>query len=269
MDETNVFDALAPTAEPAEVGVAAAPDATKDKKKKLAEMKKALIEVAQTDSTFNERLRTLSNSLEVVNSLGFGEKGNIVVDTTKSTDDKRALTPTSTIMGYRIRNIGSQPIPYQTEIWQKNPETGKYEGSLVDQMLAPGATADLSREYMTRFCAQPEISFQLANGKVVRGSGGKGGKTGLKEELEAYYFTFAKGGDGPHKQVNSDEVKLNIGERGEDGKWHVKPEFIETFGYLENIKEGGRTSKRGSSKPYTASDLAANYVMQMIKGHTM
>lgn len=266
-DNDNVFDTLAgtPTTEPVET---TATPATSDKKAKIAAMKKSLIETMNTDPEFTQKLRSLSESLEVVNSLGFGDSGNIIVDTTKSTKEERALTTTSVIVGYRVRNIGSEGIGYQTEVWTKD-ESGKYVAQMVDRVLAPGAYCDLTREYMTRFCAQPEISFQLANGKVVRGSGGKGAKAGLKEELEAYYFTFSKDADGNRKQINSDEVKLNVGEKGADGKWHVKDEFVETFGYLENAKESTRAAKTRDGKGFNASDLAANFVMQMIKGQGM
>lgn len=230
------------------------------KKAKIEAMKKSLKETINSDPTFTQRLHSLSGSLEVVKSLGFGENGNIVVDHTKTDAENRALTTTSAIIGYRVRNIGSEPIKYVTEEYSQG-EDGKYVGAKVEKFLNPGETADLNRQYMTMLCAIPEISFTLANGKVIRGSGRLDGKD-MKAELEAYYFTFNKD---LGLQVNSDAVKLQIGEKVGD-KWQVKPEFVAAFGYLNNAPEKARAGRKseGGAK-YTASDLAANYVMQMLK----
>lgn len=256
--ENSVFDGIGVNAAP----VTNTEDANTAKKAKIEKMKQSLKETMKSDPTFSTRLHSLSGSLEVVNSLGFGENGNIIVDKTKTEAGNRVLTTTSVIVGYRVKNIGSQPIQYTTEVYTQDAE-GKYVGEKVAKTLVPGGYADLPRMYMTMFCAQPEISFQLANGKVIRGAGNKS-KTGtIKDELEAYYFSFNKELD---LQINSDEIKLNVGEKGADGKWVVKPEFVESFGFLNNapVKTGRAGRKEGGPK-LSASDLAANYIMQMIK----
>lgn len=236
-------------------------DAAAAKKAKLDAMKQSLRETLTEDPTFEKRLHTLSKSVEVINSLGFGESGNIIVDKAKSTKDNRALTTTSVIVGYRVRNIGDQPIPYKTESWAQDAE-GKFVAQKVEKVMAPGGYADLTRQYMTMFCAQPEISFQLANGKVIRGSGNKAARGDLRAELEAYYFSFDKDAG---LQINADEVKLNVGVKGADGKWVVKPEFVDAFGYLNNAPEKTRGAKKEAGTKFSSSDLAANYVMQMLK----
>lgn len=235
------------------------------KKERIAKMKDSILETAAQDPEFDEKLRSLSNSIEVVNSLGFGDKGNIVLDESvkdaeidpKTNKPKRAIDVTSQIVGYRVRNIGSEPIQYQTEVYTQG-EDGIYVGTKTTKVIEPGATADLTRFYMTRFCAQPEISFQLANGKIIRGSGSKGGKD-FKAELESYYFRFNKDENGEKKQINDDTVKLNVGEKV-DGKWVVKPDFVETFGYLNNPSKGRTKSK----DKYNNQDIAANFVNRMI-----
>lgn len=262
----GVFDALGMDGTDEAVVATPATEASNNaKKQKLEMMKEYLKETINTDPSYKQRLHALSGSLEVVNSLGFGENGNIIVDKTKSTDEGRTLTTTSLIVGYRVRNNSSEPIKYQTEVWTKG-EDGKYVGEKVEEFIAPnGGTADLPRQYMTMLCAQPEISFQLVNGKVIRGSGAKASRGDIKAELEAYYFAFSKD---INKEINSDEVKLNVGTKGPDGKWVVKPEFAQTFGFLENVPEKTRGSRKSGPK-YSTSDLAANYVMKMIKETTM
>lgn len=232
-----------------------------EKKQKVEAMKAALKETVQSTPDFADRLRRLSNSLFVVNTLGFGKGGNIIVDKNASTSSERKLKPTSAICGYKIKNIGTEAIEYQTEEFEKDA-TGKWVGSVVRKTLQPGDTADLTRQYMTMLCAQPEISFTLANGKIVSSSK-KNAKT-LKEELAAYYFSFNKNEDGTTPAVNDDEVKLSV----DDENGVVKPEYEATFGYLNNPKEG-RTKTTGKNSKFTTQDLAANFINKLIHENNM
>lgn len=226
------------------------------KKEKVQAMKAALKETVQTSPDFASKLRRLSNSIKVVNTLGYGKGGNIVVDKAASSANARALKPTSAICGYIVENCGSEPIEYTTEVFAAD-ETGKYVGSVVKKTLAPGEKVALTRQYMTMLCAIPEISFTLANGKIVSSS--KKNAKNLKEELSAYYFSFNKDENGNALQVNDDEVKLSVDDA--DGK--VKPEYIETFGYLNNPKEGRAARAKGTK--FTTQDLAANYIHKMLQ----
>lgn len=232
------------------------------RKAKINAMKESLRQTVATDSTYMDRLRRWSGSIQVVNSLGFGDSGNIVVDKSASTKDNRKLAVTSAIVGYRIANVGDEPIKYVTEIWAPD-ESGKFVATKQERVLTPGATADLTRQYMTMFCSQPEISFTLKNGKIIKGSGSKGDK-GVKAELESFYFSFNKEEDGSKKQINDDEIKLNVAEKVGD-VWKVKAEFEETFGYLNNAKEGGRGTRQKSGSSFTAQDVAANYIYKMLQ----
>jgi hypothetical protein len=254
----NIFDSMDSMVAPTTTAAAPVENSKKDKAERL---KKAFRETAASDPTFLQRLNTLSDTLEVINSLGWGDSGNIVVDKEKTTKDSRALASTSVIVGYRVKNNGTNPIPYKTDVWTRG-EDGKFVSQRIEKVLVPGSTADLNRQFMTMLCAQPEISFQLANGKVVRGSSSKQNKDDIKAELEAYYFTFDKD---LGIQINSDEVKLNVGQKGADGKWTVKPEFAETFGYLENAPERAGRAKKESGPKYSAAALAANYVNKMME----
>lgn len=258
----SVFDTLDPM-NPGTPAAPAAPatSANDAKKQKIEMMKKALSDTIHADPTFLDRMHSLSQDVKVVNSLGFGDNGNIVVDKANSTKENRTLTTTSVIVGYRVQNVGEKAIPYTTEVWTK-AEDGKYVAQKVEKVMEPGGYADLSRQFMTMFCAQPEISFQLANGKIIRGSGNKAARGDVKAELEAYYFSFDKSTD---LQINADEVKLNVGMKDAAGKWVVKPEFAETFGYLENVTVKNRGSRKEGGKKFAATDLAANFVMQMLK----
>jgi hypothetical protein len=224
-----------------------------EKKAKLQAMKSALRDTVQSNPEFAEKLRRLSASLKVVNTLGYGAGGNIVLDKNSKGGD-RQLKPTSQIVGYSVQNIGSEAIEYTTEVWTKG-EDGKYTSQVVSKTFAPGETINLTRQYMTMFCAQPEISFTLSNGKIVASSR-KGAKS-LKEELSSYYFSFNKGDDDAIR-VNDDEVKLAV-----DVDGVVKPEYTETFGYLNNPKETRAAKAKG--KQFTTQDLAANYIATLLR----
>jgi hypothetical protein len=239
----------------AQAPVEAAAVESAEKKQKVQAMKAALKDTVSNTPDFAEKLRRLSNSLKVVNTLGAGKNGNIVVDK-NSKAEGRQLKPTSQIVGYKVQNIGTEAIEYVTEVFTKD-ETGKFVGNVVTKTLQPGETISLTRQYMTMLCAKPEISFTLSNGKIVSSS--KKNAKSLKEELAAYYFSFNKAEDGTQIQVNDDEVKLSV----DDENGVVKAEYVETFGYLNNPKEG-RTARVKGQK-FTTQDLAANYINKMLQ----
>lgn len=133
---------------------------TAARKEKVAAMKASLKETVQTSPDFASKLRRLSNSIKVVNTLGYGKGGNIVVDK-KASGDARVLKPTSAICGYKLENIGTEVIEYTTEVFSQD-ETGKFVGQVVKKQWAPGETINLTRQYTTMLCSMPEISFTLA-----------------------------------------------------------------------------------------------------------
>lgn len=231
-------------------------EAKENAKQKMKMMRSIIQETIQTDPDFTAKLHTLSQSIEVLNTLGYGTKGNII-EVKKNTDESgRELKPTSKIVGYRLRNVGTESIQYMTEEFAQD-ETGKWVGTKVEKTFAPGTTIELSRMYMTIFCSKPEISFILKNGTITGGSSKKGAS--LTEELSSRYFRFSKDENGATIPVNDDEVKLAID--NEDGV--IKPEFEATFGYLNNPKE---TRARGSkTKDFTTQDLNANFIRKLLE----
>lgn len=235
--------------------MAQAPKIDDAKKDKIHQLKVELQKTLASDPSFAQRVKTLSKSLEVVNSLGFGENGNIVLD--HSSTEKKLLA-TSAIVGYRVRNIGNTDIQYKTAVCTKDAN-GTFVAEPQDAVLKPGATADLTRQYMTMLCAIPEISFELANGRVLVGSGSKTEK-GVKGQLESYYFSFNKD---EGKTINDDTVKLAVAAKV-DGRWVVKPEYEATFGLLNNPKTVSKARAAKETKKYDASVAAANYVMRVI-----
>lgn len=258
MNEPNIFNELGTPL--AETGASAANvDAGKKaRKEKFEVMRAALKETISEDPTFQAKLRSLSKDIMVVECLGFGDKGNIVVDKKAA---NRTIVNTARIVGYRVKNTGKTPMKYLTEKWTLGAD-GKYVSQKIEKTLTPGGTADLNRQHMTMFCTQPEISFTLQNGRMTRGSAQSKGILDAKAEFEAYYFAFTKDEKGNAMEVNSDEVKMNIGVKDAAGKWTVKPEFVETFGYLNNPKESN--AKRAKTPDgITVQDIAANWMRKL------
>lgn len=247
-----------------EVKDAKAKNEASSQKKKM--IRDALSATIQEDSNFYDKVSTLSDSLKVVKTLSFGKGGSIIVDKTKSSGENRVLKPTSKIVGYRLQNIGDQPIKYTTMEYTLDGD--RWVGNKTEKVAQPGEQFDLSRLYMTLLCVRPEISFTLSNGKIVAGSGGKKKNGGVDTEngkfeafLESHYFTFSKDENGNSIEVNDDEVKLRIDDEN-TGK--VKPEFQATFGNLNNAKEP--KARNTKSDKITGQVLMANYVNRLIQG---
>lgn len=229
-----------------------APVATAEKterKEFIKGLRRDIQDKISSDPAYVERLKSLSNSLEVVNTLGAGTGGNIKLDESSS---ERKLVATSQIVGYVVKNVGKEPITYKTEIWAKD-ETGKYVATASEAVLAPGETAALTRKFMTILCARTEISFTLLNGKIIS----KFGKTRTVEDmLNRCYFQF-----NDDIAVNDDSVKISVDEEDASGR-HVKPEFVSTFGYLDNPKE--KSTRKGTGRKVTVQDMMANYINSQI-----
>lgn len=242
---------------PAEAPVAESSETSKDRKRqKLSQWKDAMKLTIAQDETYLAKRETLSGSLKVVNTLGYGAAGNILLDkeATKKTGS-RVVKGTSKIVGYLIENCGTEPLTYETEVWTKG-ENGLFEARKVTKTLAPGQQAAISRKWLTALTAKPEFSFVLANGKIVSSSSNTEGK-GIDAILEAHYFVFSKE---TGLEVNDDAIKNSI-----DVDNVVKPEYEEVFGYLNNPKasKAGKRGKGGAKGP-SVQELAANYINRLI-----
>ena len=207
-----------------------------------------------------------SNTIAVVNTLASETIPNLVQSKSqpmkfseKAGKEVRNLVPVSGLCGYRIKNLGEEPITYRTCEYAKD-ENGIYVGTEVEKTAAPGEMFDLNRKYFTIFVSQPQYSFTLANGKVIISKDIDKCMT-LDEKLEKPHFQFSTGEDGVTVGVHDDEVKVPV----EDASGNVLPEFEKTFGYLYNptTKTGGRSSS--AKHTVSAQELAANYFQSLLQ----
>lgn len=246
------------------VDVTAGNDIDEKKKQRNAErreqvhkMQKALMDSIEKDPSIKELFNTHSDCLDVINTLGFGDDGNIVEVKGES---KRNLQSVPKIIGYRIKNVGDKPVPYTTTLYQKNAE-GEWVGTATEMVAKPGDVFDLTRRDMVIMCSAPEISFRLHNGHIVKSSARV--TRGTLEEVDAFYFTF----EDPKIKVNDDEVKLNVSEKvmvGDTERWVVKPQFEAVFGYMNNSKKKANSRSRKSADKPDMARAGAAYVRELL-----
>ena len=267
----NLFGAAENDAVEEKEAVVTGVDESERKKKEAKEARDARInKMKDSFSAFirenpdvRERIRMYSDSIEVVNTLGWGTSGNIILDheRTKATNTRKVLQ-VPVIVGYRLRSNWKEPISYQTEEWTQN-EAGLWVAERVTKVWEPGTEIDLTRLFMSVLCSIPEISFTFANGKMKQGSAKT--TSDPRSKLEALHFVFKSVDGQPKMNVNSDEVKLNVGYEDENGTWHVKPEFEATFGYLNNPSAHKTRTRSSGGDSYTMQDLLAHYVQDMLQ----
>lgn len=234
-----------------EVADVAADTKKAEKKEFLNSIKAEMREVIATDPSYVDRLQSLSGALEVVHTLGYGVGGNIMLDKTSAT---RTLKQTATIKGYEVRNIGTEPITYSTEVWTQG-EDGLYTAQTVEKVMNPGDVVALTRKWLAVLCCRPEFSFVLANGKII--SSIKKDKP-IEQMLESFYFQFNNDSD---VSVNDDSVKKSIDEATADGGRAIKAEYLEAFGFLANPEKAkAKKAKAAGGKQLSVQDMVAFYV---------
>lgn len=219
------------------------------------------------DPEFLTKVKTMSHALEVVHTLTFSDKGGLVLNKEASAANAtRTLKAVPAIVGYEVKNIGDTPIAYKSAVCTKGAD-GIFTETPCDCVLNPGETAYLPRQYMTMLTAAPEFSFELANGKIVKGSGGTKVGNSTRANLEAYYFSFNKESG---LSVNDDSVVIPVGDQVEEGKWVVKPEFEAVFGFLNNPKKSaskGTRTRKSAAEKVDRSTYLSNYVYTCVLGN--
>lgn len=250
------MNAVFGTDAPVEGTVATEQQKKDDKKAVKQAMKAALQETLASDPDFEKKVSVLSDKIEMVHSLGYSGKKSLILDKEKygktGSRGNDALVPVPAIVGYQFKNNSDQTIDYTTEVFAKDEATGDFVGKVVQKQWAPGDVITLSRKYVAVNFSRPEFSFTLANGIVITAM--RGAKS-IDEQLANCYFKLADGSD---FEINDPQVKVAI-----DDDRIVKPEFVETFGYLMNAKK--RATKGSSKSNLTTQAVTANYIRSLIE----
>lgn len=199
---------------------------------------------------------SLSSSLEVVNSLGFGpDNGNIIVDEELTkTSGKRKVKGVTKIVGYTVKNVSKAPINLVTEKYAQDGN-GVYVGTTTIVTVAPNETIDLARKYVGLNAVRPEFGEVFSNGIVVFRTKSQITDLELNKLLNSTSFRFDPK---LNLKINDDSIKIQIGEKVDD-KWVVTKDYVETFGFLmnEEVKTSSSSKGKDKSKGKGVSDIEA------------
>lgn len=257
--DTNAFFNMPTDGEqqaPVQVETEAKAKKSSNKKELMAKFQQAV----QADPTMMEKLHSKSGDLMVTKTLSSKTIDNLIKD--KTVTDERKLVRVDGLCGYRLKNIGQEPITYMTEVYTKDAN-GIYTGEVVEKTAAPGEEFDLARKYMTLLTCKPEYSFTLANGIMKGGTSTEKCRTN-DERLEKPHFAFSADENGVVVSVHDDSVKVPV----EDANGNILPEFEATFGYLCNpvVNAGGGRKSGSNKRSVSTQELTANYFRMLVEG---
>ena len=265
-DMEQAFQQLgAENAAPVETGVEA-PKATKKSNEEDKALVANLKNTVNTDASYVEAHGKLSGAIEVVNTLGFSDTGDQIHDKAASEKaGKRVLAPVGRIVGYIVKNNSSEAIPYTTYNCTPKADGTGYDAVEVQATLAPGKPAILSKRHLIQMACKPEISFQLANANLKKAPNQKIVGASLEGIEDKFSLAFNKNEDGSSISVHNAKVKKQIGEKDGD-KWHVKKEYAQVLGFVENEKPVKERATRTAGPKYSSRDAQSLYVAQLFAG---
>lgn len=214
------------------------------------------------------RRNVLCNSVEISRIYGYGpNSGNIIRDknekvwSEKQQKEVGKLIGVSKIVGFELKNSSDKPITFLTELYTE--QDGTWVGNTTTQTVNPGETIKLARKYFALNGVRPEFGEKFKNGDLVLRTKSQIEQIDLNTLLESASFKYKTE---LGLQVNDPSVKTQIGEEI-NGKWTVKPEFTETFGFLMNKKSsvrGGKVSgeKKKKAPGVTDAEAMANSIWE-------
>lgn len=149
------------------------------------------------------------------------------------------------VVGYMIQNTSNEPFTFESKKWVKD-ENGQYVGTPYEARLGGGETMAITKEDLFRIGTLEEVNNKLANGIVANKNMNKY-KT-VEDAMANASFRFATNSE---VTQNSPEIQIMIQEvQNVNGvKTKVtKPEYLETFGFLENAPAKKEKAVRGGAR---------------------
>lgn len=241
---------------------AAAADVASDRKAKKKELDEKIKEIVRDELAAQpglvEILNTKSQDMEVVSVMATYIRANIKVD--KSNPNAPQNVRTSYKIGYKVKNVGTEPVQYMASNYVLDAATGQYVDQPYTATVAPGEEFIVDRKRMTELFSRPEYSFTLRNGHLQRSSAGN--LTSKDEILASYYFTFdAESG----MYVNDDSMNTLIDKEGPDGTPVVDDKYLPYFGFLMNAKAPKERKKGAKKAKITAQQANALYIRHLLE----
>lgn len=208
-----------------------------------------------------------SGNIELVAPLGYTDSGSIVNGNKLKNADgtpkigkdgkpvyEKLVSPR--IVGYAIKNIGSEPIQYEGTVCVF--EDGVYKKTAVAKTLNPGETVALRKADITRLISREEYNLKVSN--AVLNSAGAAKAQDVEALLNAYSFAYTD------ETIKVPDQIQPVGDKVGDDEWVVKPEYKETFGFLENPTAPKARKARSSAPAADTQTLNANYIQRVLAG---
>jgi len=244
-DELNISKVHAQAEEAkeaVEAVTAESPVDDKDTTKDAMELaiKHDMLQRLNNDPEYKALFGSKRNTIQVVNTLGFSDSGDIIkVGDKEGVKNKNGkpvsdIRQTAKVVGYRIKNLGEETLVVPSKKWYKD-ENGKFVSEDAEVVIPAGETGDITHKDFIMLLTKPEYSGEFNNGFAT----GKKSVTEMskmpKESLvDMMRVNLSKDEAGNKFRKHGDEYKLNISEKDADGKWFVRPEYVDRFGYLNN-----------------------------------
>lgn len=237
-----------------------ADSATNSSKAVDKEMQAEFNKAIERDPSILARMNTKSKGLMVLNTLASNSVPGFIPGPNK-TKEKSEVVKVSGIVGAVLKNISNEPIPYTTEEYKLDKETGRWVGTRLKKEAAPGQEFVLRTKYITLLTMEPEYSFEMANAKMVSGKKALKNRGNEDAILEAPHLQFIKVDDQPSKSVHADDVKIEI----DDQNGKINKKFEATFGYLYNPEEKKERKTGEKKNKVTQQALAANLIRTLVE----
>ena len=214
------------------------------------------------DNIILDDLCKWQNGIELVHA--YGHMGLVSLRRNKDPESTRGFANVSGVVGYCFKNNTGETIEYLTEEVSFNEETGMYEGKVVTKSWSPGTKIDLTKTYTTHLFISPELNCKCKNATLVFSTSARAKKiserinllvkvldnkgtedkysdeqiTTLRNELNELanelagtcYLKCSK----KNQSVHDDQYKKTISVLTNDGEKIVDPNYIKTFGLLNN-----------------------------------
>lgn len=226
------------------------------------------IVASKMKDTANDKVYSLSDSIEVIDTIGFGNKNIKYCKPYKDRNGEggKAIETCPSVVGFVIKNVGKSDIPYRTMEYGFDSNINQYIGIEVDRTLKSGDTAMLSRRYFTMLVSQAKFSFKVKNGivmcgnttqKIMKSLIGKDLTVDDRNKLlDSYKFRFDT--DTGRRTY---DFGIVLGVTGDD----IEEKYLKTFAYLLDESKKSRKKKAPKLDSNVISAFALN---EMLNGNT-
>lgn len=204
----------------------------------IDEFVKEVVEKFQTDVNYREILKSKVDTIRIVNALVFSDTDAVCEKLAKAKDmkQKHIIVPGEAVVGYNIENLGDEDIVISSSKWIENGD-GTYVAEPTEIIIRTGEIASLTKRDFFMLTIKPEYSNEFANGSVTtRLSIHNMANIKFDDIINLMEIALRVDGDGKVSGIDFDTFVIHISSQTTYGRWTVKPEYVDMFGFLNNNK---------------------------------